>query len=283
MPRRSANVARRVTVCLTLAVTAPTSNALAQDTDPLVPESVVRTATYGAEQNDRLLVGIPVGEFGAHVSASPGIGVSGVIRRSDRAVVGVRLDGYYLIYGSDTRRMSPALVADLVDVPPPSDATDVTTENRIHVLLAGPQIGVRGRDAGAYVSVAAGLSRLATTSSVTVVDPLSEDGEVTLSATNFEHYGLAWAGSAGLDIRLADNISLAIDAQYLHNCRTRYVEEGSLRIDQTSASFTPTESAANLVVVQIGVSFTTGDSRPKPSRPLTAGSKEASAATSGHY
>jgi len=282
MPRRSANVARRMTVCLTLAA-ALTSNALAQDPDLLVPERIVRNATYGAEQNDRFLIGIPVGEFGAHVSVSPGIGVSGVIQHSDRAVVGVRLDGYYLAYGIDTRRMSPELVAALVDVPPPGGALDVTTENRIHALLAGPQIGVRGRDAGAYLSVGAGLSRFATISSVTMADPLSEDGEVTLSTTNFEHYVLAWAGSAGLDIRLANNISLAIDAQYLHNGRTRYVDEGSLRIDQTGASFTPTESAANLVVLQIGISFSTGDSRPKPRRPLTAASKQTNAATSDHH
>jgi len=76
---------------------------------------------------------------------------------------------------------------------------------------------------------------------------------------------------------VADGTSLAIDAQYLHSGQTRYVEEGALTIEQSGASFTPTECGARFVVLQVGLSFGTGGNRPKPRQTLASASKEAEA------
>jgi len=223
------------------------------------PPSPVPTEMNLLNEDDFFVTGFPLGEFGAHVATATGIGASGLVHLDPRGFLAVRLDGYYLIYGIETHRMSPTAVASLLDMPRPDQHQRVLMMHSMYSMLAGPQFGFRSGDVQAYVHGGAGLTRFVTTSSTAIDDPWSETGEETVSSTNFDHITLAWTGGAGLDIRIFRKASLALNVQYLANGYTRYLERGSIEVrPDGSVSLDPVESSANLVVFQIGLSLKAG-------------------------
>jgi opacity protein-like surface antigen len=225
--------------------------------DPPAAETVER---YAEEAG--FLAGFPTGEFGSHVSTSAGLGSTTLHNIDKRGIMGLRVDGYYLLFDSETRMLPPGLVAQLVDIAPPYGSTEVTTENKLYSLLAGPQIGFRSGAVRGFVNGGIGITRFATESYVEVCDPSAEDGRSEERNTNFAHYTFAWASGGGLEFDLGSNFSLLLATQYLNNGTSRYVKQAELDLRPDGAvDFLPTESEANLVVLQIQLSYRFGGSR----------------------
>jgi hypothetical protein len=225
--------------------------------DPLATETVER---YAEEAG--LLAGFPTGEFGSHMGTSPGLGSTTLHQIDKHGIVGLRVDGYYVLFDSETRTLPPRLVAQLVDISPPDDPTEVTTENALYSLLAGPQIGFRSGSVRGFVNGSVGVSRFATESYIEVCDPSAEDERIREGNTNFDHYTFAWASGGGLEFDLGGDFSLLLATQYLNNGTSRYVKQAELDLRPDGAvDFRPTESQANLVVLQIQLSYRFGGPR----------------------
>jgi hypothetical protein len=183
------------------------------------------------------VVAQPVGQFGNFVNA--GLGAAGhVAWTPDPAGVwGIRADASYLIYGSQTRWYG---YVPLVDV-------GVHTMNQIAGLQVGPQITLGKGDLQVYGFGQVGFSYFFTTSS-------ADRGWNT--TTNYDDVTLATAAGGGVRLQLSHGqhpISLDAGARYLHNGRTRYLTEGSIRVTDNAVYLSPIESQANMVVYQIGV------------------------------
>jgi hypothetical protein len=228
---------------------------LAQD-----PLAAAFAESYAEEAG--FLAGFPTGEFGSHMTVSPGLSSTTLAPIDKRGIVGLRVDGYYIYFDSETRTLPPRLVAKLVDIDAPYGSTEVTTENNLYSLLAGPQIGFRSGSVRGFVSGSIGVSRFATESYIEVCDPSAEDGRSEERNTNFTHYTLAWASGGGLEIDLGSDFSLLLATQYLDNGESRYLKEAVFDLRPDGAvDFRPTESQANLVVLQIQLSYRFGGSR----------------------
>lgn len=184
------------------------------------------------------VVAQPVGEFSDFVNAGIGAAAHVAWSPGPARVWGIRADASYLLYGSQTRWYG---YVPLVDV-------GVRTQNQIAGFQVGPQITLGKGNLQVYGYGQVGFSYFFTTS--------SSDG--WNSTTNYDDVTLATAAGGGVRLQLSHGrhpISLDGGARYLHNGRTRYLTEGSIRVTDNAVYISPIESQANLVVYQIGVSI----------------------------
>jgi hypothetical protein len=197
-----------------------------------------------------LLLAQPTGQFANYVDFGIGVGAHALWEPVPDGALGLRLDGSYLVYGSETRRYS---LVPLVDV-------DVTTQNQIAGLQVGPQLSVgRGR-VRAYGFGQIGFSYFATTSSVEG----SGNFDSFANTTNFDDFTFASSVGGGFRVQLSQGrapVALDLGARYLYNGRARYLREGSIEVVGDEVTITPIESQTNLIVYQIGVSIGLGGRR----------------------
>ncbi len=227
---------RSVLLALTLG-TVPSAVA-AQGLEPVNPSAWVGVA---------LLLGQPTGQFADYVNF--GIGGTGNLRWSPdpTGILGLRVDGSFLIYGSETRRYG---LLPLIDV-------DVTTNNQIAGLQLGPQLTFGQGDVRFYGYGQLGFSYFATTSSV------EGSGNIApfANTTNFDDFTFATSGGGGILVQVSHGrtpVALDLGVRYLYNGRARYLREGSIEITGNTVTYTPIESQTNLVLYQIGVAFGLG-------------------------
>jgi hypothetical protein len=186
----------------------------------------------------------PIGAFADQVDLGYGLAGHAVWTPAPNGVFSLRLDGMFLVYGSETRRYQ---LLPLIDV-------DVTTRNQVAGLQIGPQLTVGKGVLRFYGYSQLGFSYFATTSSV------EGSGNVGSFAntTNLDDVTLAASGGGGVLVRLGRGrtpVALDLGARYLHNGRVRYLREGSIAVDGNDVTISPIESQANLVVYQLGVSI----------------------------
>jgi len=197
------------------------------------------------------IVAQPTGEFSNYVEVGGGFDGHVVWLPAQPGILGLRIDGSYLIYGSETRRY-PLL--PLIDV-------DVTTSNQIGGFQIGPQIQARHGAVKPYGFGQVGFSYFATTSSVEG----SQSGNSPFAkTTNFDDFTLAGTLGGGILIHLAGGrnpLALDLGAHYVLNGRARYLREGSVTITGNTATFTPIESTTNMVVYRLGVTIEIGATR----------------------
>ncbi|MGH7544727.1 MAG: hypothetical protein ACREKI_00930 [Gemmatimonadota bacterium] len=191
---------------------------------------------------------VPVGEFQEFVNLGGGLGGFFLYNFDDRRIFGLRVDGGFIVYGSETTRR-PLL--PLIDV-------EVTTRNAIVMLDIGPQLTFPAGRVQPYVNATVGFSYFVTTSSVRG----SSSTESFAETTNFDDFTFAWQSGTGLWITLSrgkNPVLLDLSARYVGNGRVRYLREGS--IDENpdgSITITPIESETNLWFIQVGVAVGVG-------------------------
>jgi opacity protein-like surface antigen len=201
------------------------------------------------------LLAIPQGEFALYVGPSPGIGAFLLFNFDEQRYFGLRLDGAYVYYGGETvrRPLSTTIRRVLVDV---------STSNQIFSLSVGPQLTIPFGALRPYLNAGAGFSYFVTTSSARG----SDNWDSFARSTNFDDFTFAWSGGGGLWIDISNDIQLSFSTQYTHNGRVRYLKEGGIReAADGTLRFAPIESTANLLLFQIGVSFSlrsATDTRP---------------------
>jgi hypothetical protein len=205
---------------------------------------------HGVHVGLGVLLAQPTGEFSNYVDVGFGLGAHALWEPDPDGLFGLRLDGSYLIYGSETRRYQ---LLPLVDV-------DVTTNNQIAGLQFGPQLSVGRGAVRAYGYGQIGFSYFATTSSVEG----SGNIESFASTTNFDDFTFASSLGGGIRFQLTHGptpVALDLGARYLYNGRARYLREGSIEVVGTDVTITPVESQTNLILYQLGVSI--GLRRPR--------------------
>ena len=194
----------------------------------------------------KFLVGVPVGQFGERVGASPGVAVDFTVRAGQTPIsVGVAFD--YLRYGKETRRI--ALFPDVPEV-----VSDVDTTNnliRTHALVRiQPQ-------AGRVRPYAEGLVGFGYVFTRTAVD-LGDDGDGA-ATTHLGDFAPSIGAGGGVTIGLASwseaRLGLDIGVRYLTGGEVDYLAQGELERHETGVTFEPTRSAASLFGLQIGVSI----------------------------
>ena len=196
-----------------------------------------------------LLVAQPIGEFDDYIDTGFGLGAHGLFRLDRSGIVGLRLDGGFVNYGSQTKRVPLSnTIGGRIRV-------DVNTSNNIFFLAAGPQLMMPTGGVRPYVNAGAGVSVFATTSSVEGVDST----EPFASDNNHSDVTLAYGGGAGLYIpvyRGRSVVSIDLGARYHSNGSVEYLREGSIRdLPDGSIQITPIRSRADLVTYHLGVSI----------------------------
>jgi hypothetical protein len=196
-----------------------------------------------------LLGAQPQGEFAEFIDAGFGIGAHGIMRLDERGLFGIRLDGGFVNYGSETKRVPlSSTVGGRIMV-------DVNTTNNIFFLGAGPQLLLPTGSVRPYVNGNVGFSVFSTSSSVegaNNTEPFATD-------ENFSDITFAYGGGAGLYIpvyRGKSTVSLDIGARYHSNGRVEYLREGSIvDLPNGDIEINPIRSRANLITYHLGVSI----------------------------
>jgi hypothetical protein len=192
----------------------------------------------------------PVGEFAEHVNGAGG-GSAFVVLGLDRAgVFGLRMDGGFLIYGHERKRVPLSnTIGGRIQV-------DLTTDNNIALFGIGPQITAPSGPVRPYLNGTAGLAYFFTQSSV---DGSSGDNTPFARTENYRDPVFAWTGGGGVYIPLSARrtpVMLEIGAKFHGNGRARYLKEGSIQDNpDATISFTPIESRTDFVSYHLGVSF----------------------------
>lgn len=196
-----------------------------------------------------LTLAIPQGEFANNVDTGLGLGGHLVYGLDPAGVVGLRVDGAFVTYGSERFRTPLSRTVSRILV-------DVRTRNNIFMLGTGPQLALPGGALRPYVNAAVGLGYFYTESSV--------DGSANFAfddfarTTNWDDLSFGYGLGGGLGIGLRRGrvpLYLALDLQYRHHGETRYLREGSITEDGAGRVFIdPLRSEADLLIVQLGVS-----------------------------
>jgi len=189
------------------------------------------------------MVGVPVGQFRDFVDVHPGIGGAVTIG----GPVGLRIGGTLLVYGHEQQI-----------VPYPGSygriGLGVNTDNIIGTLGLGPQITLSGGPVRLYGYGTIGIGYFATVSSLGDGCGCYDVGQTT----NFDDWALAREAGGGLQLRLSRHRPAFLDlsARYMRNGRVEYLREGSMYEDADGRIVvSPVESFANLVTLQIGMTF----------------------------
>lgn len=230
-----------------LALGLAASPAAAQYEDLVSPRDPARWFLGG-----NVVYGEPRGEFADFVDESYGGSLHTILRLDEQGILGLRLDGGFLVYGSETMRvpLSSSIGGRVL--------VDVETTNNIAYVGVGPQIGVPTGGFRPYAHGFAGVSYLFTESSVEG----SRSNEPFASTTNYDDATFSWGGGAGVYVPLRRGhspISLDVGVRYHNNGRARYLSEGDIEdLPDSRIRVHPRESDTDLVSFHLGVSVGVG-------------------------
>ena len=194
-----------------------------------------------------LNLALPQGEFSDFVDAGFGLGVWFAFNLDRQGRIALKVDGNWLIYGSETRRrpLSPTV---------PFVTVDVTTRNNIYTMGVGPLISFSDGPVKPYITGSIGFSYFATESGVSGTN----NGEDFAESTNFDDFTFAIVGGGGIRVRVkGGNTPVFIDlsSEYHRNGQASYLREGSI-VDNGNGTidFTPIQSETTLMLLKLGVS-----------------------------
>jgi hypothetical protein len=190
----------------------------------------------------------PQGEFSNYVDQGWGGGIHYLMRLDPGGWLGLRADASLVNYGHERQRvlLSPTIGGRI--------AVDLTTDNNIVLVGAGPQIGLPTGTFRPYLNGFAGVSYIFTESSVGG----TYSGETFASTTNFDDASFAYGGGAGVYIpvsRRRNPVSIDLGATYRHNGVAEYLRHGDIT-DNPDGSITlhPVRSETDLLTFHVGVS-----------------------------
>jgi opacity protein-like surface antigen len=212
----------------------------------LVPAS---PATAEVVWGGGVVVGTPTGEFSRHVDVAGGLAGHALVR-SAGSPAGLRLDGSWLLYGSETSRAPLARPLGRL-------ATELTTDNWIGQFAAGPELRARAGRVRPYAQGFIGVSYVSTTTELS--GPRPGFGPVT---TNLDDTAFCYGGGAGVLVPLASGWAIDVGGRYASSSRARFLAEGDLGAD---GSFIPRRARTSRIEFWLGVASLGGR------KPTTAG------------
>ena len=202
----------------------------------------------GAELFIQGNVALPVGEFHDFVDVGGGAALGAIVHLNRSRTAAFRLDGSFVVYGSESFRTPLSPTVPFVDV-------DVRTTNYILSLGLGPQIFLGTGPLRPYIFGTAGFAYFGTTTSVSGTHEI----ESFASTTNFDDFTLALTGGGGISVQLSHGenpVALDLSASYQRNGLTEYLTEGDLyELPGGGWAVDPILSETNMVTYRVGVSI----------------------------
>jgi hypothetical protein len=191
----------------------------------------------------------PQGEFRDYVSSGWGGGMHYLLRADRDGWLALRVDASMLNYGHERQRvlLSPTIGGRV--------SVDLTTDNNIAFVGAGPQLGLPTGAVRPYVNGFVGVSYIFTESHVGG----SSSGESFASTTNYDDASFAYGGGAGVYVPLGHRrnpISLDAGVTYRHNGAAQYLRRGDI-VDNADGSISvyPVYSETNLRTFHLGATI----------------------------
>lgn len=239
--------------------------ALRAQTDDLAPRSADTSNTFGftprrlgpgtRSGEPRFFGGIalavaqPVHDFHAYVNNGVGVTAYGLYRADPVGALALRLEGGYLNYGREHKRVS---VFDGIG----RVTSDLTTTNDILWLGVGPQLAVPVGPFRPYVNGSAGFAYFSTTSALRD----RETDEQFASDRNQSDFTWAIGGGGGVLVPLARTarsmVMLDLGARYHRNGEVEYLRKGGIRdLPDGTAEYDVIRSPADLWTYHVGLSF----------------------------
>ncbi len=215
-------------------------------TDAPPPPAFQEAPSEIAFTGGSLVLALPTGEFKRYVNAGGGFNGFFEVKFGRESAAAIRLDGTFILYGNERRRVPLSSTVQLVYV-------DVNTSNQIFSLGVGPRIAARSGAIRPWVAGEIGFSYFWTSSSVSG----SDNAGPFASSTNFEDFAFAWRAGGGLLVRLGHGrtpLYLDLAAHYLRNGRVSYLRPGSIDTSVSPPVITPIRSETNLWLVEVGIS-----------------------------
>jgi hypothetical protein len=190
----------------------------------------------------------PRGEFADNVDFAGGIGGHYLFRLDPDGVIGLRVDGGFLVYGSEKYRTS------LGNGPLGLIQVDVNTSNNIAYGGIGLQLMTPGTTVRPYAHAMAGFSYFFTSSSVEGTN----DSEAFASSTNYSDGGFMWSGGGGLLIpvsvrRVVVNIDLGV--RWMDNRERDYLRDDGITFENNEVQLNPVRSEAKGLKLNLGVAI----------------------------
>jgi len=215
--------------------------------------ALIASPALALDGGGALVVGAPRGALGEQADVAGGL-AGHLLLATRSGALGLRLDGSWLLYGSETVRIPVARTAGRID-------REVTTDNWVAQLGVGPQIVLPLRGARPYLHGFAGLSYLSTESRLR--DP---SGFASRTSTNYDDTGFAYGGGGGVVIPLREHgVSLDLGVRYVRTSSVRFLAEGDLAPDESAGVRpAPHRGQANVLEFRLGLVFS---DYSRPSRP----------------
>ena len=206
--------------------------------------ALIASPALAAEGGGALVLGAPRGALGEQADLAGGL-AGHLLFATRSGALGLRLDGSWLLYGSETVRIPAARTAGRID-------REVTTDNWVAEVGVGPQLVLPLRGARPYLNGFAGLSYLSTESRLR--DP---SGRTSRSSTNYDDTGFAYGGGGGIVIPLRGHgLSLDLGVRYVRTSSVRFLAEGDLGPDERAGlRAAPHRGQANVVEFRVGLVF----------------------------
>jgi hypothetical protein len=193
-----------------------------------------------------LVLGAPRGALAEEADVAGGLAGHALFGTRSRALA-LRVDGSWLLYGSETVRVPVARTAGRI-------VREVTTDNWVAQLGLGPQLVLPVGGVRPYVHAFVGASYLSTTSQRR--DP---DGFVSAASTNFDDTAFSYGGGGGLLVPLRGRgLSLDLGVRYVRTGSVRFLGEGDLGPDAASVRAPPHRGRANVLEFRVGLAFRDG-------------------------
>lgn len=191
----------------------------------------------------------PKGELATNISRGYGFNGTGLFRLDEKGYAQLRFDGGLAQYGSETKQIPLNPITGRVSF-------RVETSNMIGWVGLGGQLQIPDGPFRPYVNGSLAYTDFATESSLKGSD--SNFGDFS---TKNQHDGShAWIYGAGVNIPFGRKFTsgmLNFGARYYSGGRASYLREGDI-VDNSDGtiSFTPRRSRTDLVLWQLGASFT---------------------------
>jgi len=193
------------------------------------------------------ITGVPTGEFADATDTSFGFSLVGYLNLT--RFVRIRVDGGYLQYGSETRR---------VCMPNCRVVFDLKTSNGIGFGSVGPELVAPAGRLRPYMNVGIGGSDFFTASHLDGTD----DEHAIGNTTNFADGTFAVTAGGGVYIPLylkSSHVAVDLGFRYYRNGTVKYLREGDIRDNADGTIFfIPRQTRADLFTVIVGMTVGIG-------------------------